>query len=101
MIGADLEGTDLESRVADWAASAVSDDAIAMRAMVEALGTGAAGRSRSACTSRCRSSQEGAAPASRESATRIRARSASACAAEARRGFGYADVYLPVQGPCS
>jgi hypothetical protein len=78
MIGADLEGADLESRVAGWATSAVSDGATAMRAVIEALGTGAAGRSRSACTSRCRSSQEGAAPASRESATRIRARPASA-----------------------
>jgi len=59
--------------------------------------TGATGRSRSAFTSRCRSSQEGAAPASSESATRIRVRPASACGRRARRG---ADVYLPVQGPC-
>jgi ketosteroid isomerase-like protein len=41
--------------------------------------TGAIGRARSSCTSRCRSSQEGAAPASNKSATRVRARSASAC----------------------
>ena len=162
-------GADLESRVASWAASAISDDAAAVRAMVEAYGdrlaaadvagdvgqytgnaavmqpeletvvgnqqltatydaafdnmrldftfrfdditvkgdlaavratsqgtitiraagetqparlrqllvlerTGAIGRSRSTCTSRCRSSQEGAAPASSESATRIRIR---------------------------
>jgi ketosteroid isomerase-like protein len=195
MIGSDLEGADLESRVASWAASAISDDAAAVGAVIEAYGdrlaaadvacvvsqytgnaavmqpeletvvgsqqltatydaafehmrldftfrfdditvkgdlaavratsqgtitiratgetqparlrqlfvlerTGATGRSRSTCTSRCRSSQEGAAPASSESATRIRARSASACGRRARRGSGYADVYLPVQGPC-
>ena len=177
MIGSDLEGADLESRVASWAASAISDDAAAVRAMVEAYGdrlaaadvagdvsqytgnaaviqpeletvvgsqqltatydaafdnmrldftfrfdditvkgdlaavratsqgtitiraagetqparlrqllvlerTGAIGRSRSTCTSRCRSSQEGAAPASSESSTRIRARSAAACVTE-------------------
>jgi ketosteroid isomerase-like protein len=195
MIGSDLEGADLESRVASWAASAISDGAAAVRAVIEAYGdqlaaadaadvvsqctgnaavtqpeletvvgsqqltatydapfenmrldftfrfdditvkgdlaavrttsqgtitiratgetqparlrqlfvperTGATGRSRSTCTSRCRSSQEGAAPASSESATRIRAGSASACGRRARRGCGYADVYLPVQGPC-
>ena len=38
MIGSDLEGADLESRVASWAASAISDDAAAVRAMVEAYG---------------------------------------------------------------
>jgi len=32
MIGSDLEGADLESRVASWAASAISDDAAAVRA---------------------------------------------------------------------
>lgn len=195
MIGTDLEGADLESRVASWAASAISDDAAAVRAVIGACGdrlaaadvadvvsqytgnaaimqpeletvvgsqqltatydaafenvrpgftfrfdditvkgdlgavratsqgtitiratgetqparlwqlfvlerTEATGRSRSTCTSRCRSSQEGAAPASSESATRIRARSASACGRRARRGSGCADVYLPVQGPC-
>jgi hypothetical protein len=107
MIGSDLEGADLESRVATWAAGAISDDAAAVRAVTEAYGdllaaerTGAAGRSRSTCTSRCRSSEEGAAPASSESATRIRARSGSACGLRARRGSGCADVYLPVQGLC-
>ena len=180
MIGSDLEGADLDSRVASWAASAISDDAAAVRAVIEAYDdrraadvagvvsqytgnaavmqpeletvvgsqqltvtydaafenmrldftfrfdditvkgdlaavratshgtitiratgetqparlrqlfvlerTGATGRSRSTCTSRCRSSQEGAAPASSESATRIRALSASACGRRARRG---------------
>jgi ketosteroid isomerase-like protein len=62
--------------------------------------TRATGRSRSPCTSRCRSSPEGTAPASSESATRIRARSASARGRRARRGSGYTDIYLPVQGPC-
>ena len=38
MIGSDLEGADLESRVASWAASAISDDAAAVRAMIEAYG---------------------------------------------------------------
>jgi hypothetical protein len=50
--------------------------------------------------SRCRSSQEGTAPASSEPATRIQARSGSAGGRRARRGSGYADVRLPVQGPC-
>ena len=59
MIGADLAGADLEGRVASWAAG------------------------------RCRSSQEGAAPASNEPATRI---PASACGRRARRGSGYADI---------
>ena len=47
--------------------------------------------------------QEGAAPASSEadrSAIRMPARSASACGRRARRGSGYADAHLPVQGPC-
>jgi ketosteroid isomerase-like protein len=195
VIGSNLEGADLEGRVASWAASAITDDAAAVRAVIEAYGdrlaaadapgvvsqytgnaavmqreletvvgsqqlsatydaafenmrldftfrvddvtvkgdlaavratsqgtitiratgetqpprllqlfvlerTGAIGRSRSTCTSRCRSSQEGAAPASSESATRIRARPASARGRRARRGSGYANVYLPVQGPC-
>jgi len=194
MIGSDLEGADLESRAAGWAASVISDDAAAVRTVIEAYGdrsaaanlvgvvsqctgnaavmqpeletvvgsqqltatydafenmrldftfrfdditvkgdlaaaratsqatitiravgetqparlrqlfvlerTGVTGRSRSTCASRCRSSQEGAAPASGDFATRIRARSASARGRRARRGFGYADVYLPVQGPC-
>jgi hypothetical protein len=38
MIGSDLEGADLESRVASWAASAISDDADAVRAVIEAYG---------------------------------------------------------------
>jgi hypothetical protein len=107
MIGSDLEGADLESRVASWAASVISNDATAVRAVIKVYGDrlaatdvagvvsryrgnatsaspaavrcgthGATGRSRSACASRCRSSQEGAAPASSESATRI---PASAC----------------------
>jgi ketosteroid isomerase-like protein len=195
MIGSDLEGADLESRVASWAASAISDDAAAVRAVIEAYGgrlaaadvagvvsqytgnaavmqseletvvgsqqptatydaafenirldftfrfdditvkgdlaavsatsqgtitilatgetqparlrqlfvlerVGATERSRRTYSSRCRSSQEGAAPASSESATRIRARSASACGRRARRGSVYADLYLLVQGPC-
>ena len=175
MIGSDLEGADLENRVASWAASAISDDAAAVRAVIEAYGDrlaaadvagtvsqytrntavmqpelqtvvgsqqltatyaaafdnmrldftfrfdditvkgdlaavratsqdhdpryrrdatsaspaaarsgthGATGKSRSTCTSRCRSSQEGAAPASSESSTRLRARSAAACVTE-------------------
>ena len=54
---------------------------------------GARGRSRSTWASRCRSSQEGAAPASSESATRMRAPSASACGRRARRGAGgHADL---------
>jgi hypothetical protein len=88
MIGSDLESAGLESRAASGAASASSDDAAAVRAVIEAS------------TSRCRSSQEGAAPASSESATRIRVRSASACGRRARRGSGYDGVYLPVRGSC-
>jgi ketosteroid isomerase-like protein len=38
MIGSDLEGADLESRVASWAASATSDGAAAVRAVIEAYG---------------------------------------------------------------
>ncbi len=38
MTGSDLEGADLESRVASWAASATSDDAAAVRAVIEARG---------------------------------------------------------------
>jgi ketosteroid isomerase-like protein len=38
VIGSDLEGADLESRVASWAASAISDDAAAVRAVIEAYG---------------------------------------------------------------
>ena len=38
MIGSDLEGAELESRVASWAASATSDDAAAVRAVIEAYG---------------------------------------------------------------
>src|ERR1039457_5075863 len=38
MIGADLEGAGLESRVVSWAASAISDDAAAVRAVIEAYG---------------------------------------------------------------
>jgi hypothetical protein len=38
MIGSDLEGADPESRVASWAASAASDDAAAVRAVIEAHG---------------------------------------------------------------
>jgi len=116
MIGSDLEGADLESRAAGWAASVISDDAAAVRTVIEAYGdratsqatitiravgetlparlrqlfvlerTGVTGRSRSTCASRCRSSQEGAAPAS----------------AGPPRGsgpIGCAGVYLPVQGP--
>jgi hypothetical protein len=37
MIGSDLEGADLESQVANWAASATSDDAAAVRTVIEAL----------------------------------------------------------------
>ncbi len=36
MIGSDLEGADLESREASWAASAIGDDAAAVRAVIEA-----------------------------------------------------------------
>jgi len=38
MIGSDLEGADLESGVTSWAASATSDDAAAVRAVIEAYG---------------------------------------------------------------
>jgi hypothetical protein len=90
MIDPGLAGADLESRVASWAASGISGDAAAVRAVIEAHGdrlaaadvTGATGRSRSPRTSRCRSSQEGAAPSASESAARIRVRSASAAVAE-------------------
>lgn len=58
MISSGLEGTGRESRVAGWAAGATIDDAVDVRAVIEAG---------------CRSSFEGAAPASSESATRIRA----------------------------
>ena len=60
--------------------------------------TGATGKSR--MYQQMPEQQEGAAPASSESATRIRIRSASACGRRARRGSGYAGVYVPVQGPC-
>ena len=36
MIGSDLEGADLESPSASWAASATSDDTAAARAVIEA-----------------------------------------------------------------
>jgi hypothetical protein len=151
MISSHLEDADLESRVASWAASASSDDAAAVRAVIEAYGgrlaaadvagvvsqhTGdaavmqlsqgnkpgddhdpryrrtrnhvsgscsfwnarrATGRSRSTCTSRCGSSQEGAAPASShpDSGTfRIRLRSPSTTRRRRSRL-----IYLPVQGP--
>lgn len=191
MIGSDLDGADLQSRVASWAASAASDDAAAVRAVIEVLwrpadggpcgrhrqpihrqrrrhaararnvvrsqqltvtydatfenirlgftfrfddiavkgdlgavratsqgddhdprcrrhatsaspaavrsGTHeATGRSRGTCTSSCRSSQEGAAPAPSESVTRIQAPSASACGRPARRGAG-GHVDLPAR----
>ncbi len=38
MIGSGLEGADLQSRVASWAACAASDDAAAVRAVIEAYG---------------------------------------------------------------
>ena len=38
MISSHLEGADLESRVASWATSATSDDAAAVRAVIEAYG---------------------------------------------------------------
>jgi len=38
MTGSDLEGAELESRVASWADSALSDDAAAVRAAIEAYG---------------------------------------------------------------
>jgi ketosteroid isomerase-like protein len=60
--------------------------------------TEATARSRSPCTSRCRSSQEGAAPSSSESVTRIRARSASASACGRRSRRSAADrVDLPAR----
>ena len=40
MIGSDLEGADLESRVASWAASAISDDAAAVRAVLRPMANG-------------------------------------------------------------
>jgi hypothetical protein len=86
MTGSDLGDADLGSRVASWAVSA-------MQPGLETVGT-----SRSTGTADA-GAVEGAAPASGESAVRVRARSASACGRRARRGSGYADVYLPVQGP--
>jgi hypothetical protein len=88
MIGAGLEGADLESRLASWAASVTSDDAAAVRAV-----HGATGRSRSACASRCRSSQEGTAPASSEARhpdSRVRLRSPGTTRLRLRR-------YLPAR----
>ena len=38
MIGSELGGTGLESPVAGWAAGATSDDAAAVRAVIEAYG---------------------------------------------------------------
>jgi len=67
MIGSDLEGADPVSRVER---------------------TEGIGRSRTTCAGSCRSSQEGAAPATSGSVTRIQARSASACRGLARRGAG-------------
>jgi hypothetical protein len=52
MTGSDLEGADLESRVASWATSAISDGAAAARAVIEAYDHRlATGRSRSTCAS--------------------------------------------------
>jgi hypothetical protein len=97
MIGADLEGADLEGRMVSWAASAISDDVPAARAVIEAHSGRRAAADVAGVASRCRSSQEGAAPASGGPGTRI---PATACGRRARRGSGYADIYLPVQGPC-
>ena len=43
MIGADLEGADQKSREVSWAASAISDDAAAVRAVFEAFRSGTHG----------------------------------------------------------
>ena len=40
MIDSDLEGADLESRVASWPAGATGNDAAAVRAVIEACGDG-------------------------------------------------------------
>jgi hypothetical protein len=79
-------GADLESRVENWAASAISQYT-GNAAVITA-------------PQQMPEQQEGAAPASSESAARIRARSESAGGRRVRRGSGCADVYVPVQGPC-
>jgi hypothetical protein len=86
MTRSDLGDADLESRAASRGVSAMQPELeiVEHRAAHGPADAGAV---------------EGAAPASGESATRARARSASACGRRARRGTGYACVYLPVQGP--
>ncbi len=60
MIGSDLDGSDLESRVAGWAASATGETQPArLRQLFVLERTEATGRSRSTCTSSCRSSRGG------------------------------------------
>ena len=102
MIGSDPEGADLESRVASWSASAISDAAAAVSpAAVRSGKHGGQWKITQYMYQQIPEQSGGVAPASSESATRIRARPApaSACGRRARRGFGYPDIYLPVQGP--
>jgi len=106
MIGPDLEGAGLGSRVASRAASAVGDDAAAdetrpaRHRQLSVLQRMGPLEDHAVHTSRCRSSQEGGCSGIWRVRHRIRARSASACGRRAQRSSGYADVYLPVQGPC-
>ena len=80
MTGSDLEGADLESRVASWATSAISDDG-SCRACGDRGLWPPAGRWK-ITQYQCQldaGAVEGAAPASSECSTRLRARSAAAC----------------------
>jgi hypothetical protein len=85
MIGSDLEGAGLESRMASWAASAISDDAAAVRAHVPAD----AGAVRRGLLRHLASPPPGFGHVPLPLAL-----------AEHDAAPGYADVYLPVQGPC-
>jgi hypothetical protein len=128
MIGADLEGADLESRVASWAASVISNDATAVRAVIKVYGDRLAATDVAGIVSRYPGNATSPSPAAVRYGTHgATGRSRSHVPADAgavrrgllrhlaspppgfphplagrraRRGSGYADIYLPVQGPC-
>ena len=113
MIRADLEGADLESRVANRAGvvsqytgnAAVTQpelETVAGRAAVRS-GTHGGHRKITQYMYQQMPEQSGGGCSGicwYMYCTRLRARSAAACVRRARRGSGYADVYLHVQGSC-
>jgi hypothetical protein len=105
MIGSDLQGADLESRLSgnkpgdDHDPRYRRDATSASPAAVRSTTRGATGKSRSTCTSGCRSSQEGAAPASSESATGSGHVPHPLAVAEHDAAPALTLIYLPVQGP--